>query len=199
MVNILRFRVVLTGFAGAPGVNTFYGMTGDLPIVTAGNIGEFSDALHGLYETLNGNLATGVRATPELAVSEFEEGTGVLIQEHQLDVPAWTVTAGTATSRNSHATHAKFRYRTGVPVGQRLLKGGIYFGPLDASGAVDIDGAITSQFRDAAVQAHNPFALIETLKLCVWHQPRNGTGGVAHTVQTVDVMPVPAVLRSRRD
>jgi hypothetical protein len=92
----------------------------------------------------------------------------------------------------------KLRFATATVVGNRRLRGGIYLGPI-ADFAITSTGAIQSAANAAVASAYQ--AMISGIgpRLQVYHRPVGGSGGVAGDVTGVTVMPLPAVLRSRRD
>jgi hypothetical protein len=85
----------------------------------------------------------------------------------------------------------------------RILRGGIYFGPIDDS-AIDSQGGIVQAAQNTLAQSWAgliDIQIVDQMRLCVYSRPnpRKGYEGVTGYVQQVNVMTVPAVLRSRRD
>jgi hypothetical protein len=196
MANVFKYRVNLTGWSGAPGVNTFWASgPGD---ISAADINDFGTELGQMYFGLRDILAPSVSATLDTTVSEYAEATGALVAVHS--ATTWTNSAlGTGTGNLSRAEMLKFQYVTDAIVGNRILRGGIYFGPINET-AIDDNGAVLATVKTNVANAHDGLLdIVGPLRLGVWHQPRNGAGGSFGHVQGVGVAAVPGILRSRRD
>ena len=88
-----------------------------------------------------------------------------------------------------------------------MLRGGVYFGPVD-DGCIGSDGTMQAAARNALSNAWAgaiDVNVTDQMRLCVYGRPDPNNKnpavreGVTGYVQAVNVMGVPAVLRSRRD
>lgn len=202
-MTLHRVQVELTGWNGAPGINTFH-CEAAAPDLPPGDLGNFADALEAMYTGIRSLLVPGVtaRLLPEAPV--IDEATGQIIEGAAVD--PWTVTAETGgTTSLSRATMIKVRYTTGTWADGRQIRGGIYLGPVDQQ-ALDTDGSIPAAVREAVTAAHaQMFETGDHADLVVYRRPRRGhptlpdRPGKLAVVTAVDAMPLPAVLRSRRD
>lgn len=198
MAELFSLQVVISGFTGGPGLNTWHFTSGD---ITTGqsHIEEAATELREFYNAMRAYCLTTqtFSFTGESRVSDI--ATGAIQQQIAYNVPA-PVTGQDASGKNSKATQAKIRLYTDTVVGRRLLRGGIYFGPLSDEG-LNTDGSIVAGLRTAAQNGLAALINAPGPRLQVWHRPKGQplSGGVAGDVVGVNVMPVPAVLRSRRD
>lgn len=199
MASIARFVVRLTGFQGAPGINTFYGLDVGQQAPGQAAIDDFSDQLESMYTDLNAYLPSPMVASMTPDVDVFNVETGALEARESIST-VWSETGTDVASKTSRATMAKFRYKTDAIVGSRLLQGGIYFGPLTDQG-IDVSGNLVASFQSAVPTAHAGLLDVAgPMRLGVWAQPSATRQiGAYGYVQSVSVMPTPAVLRSRRD
>lgn len=198
MAVIHRCRVALTGFSGAPGLNTFWALGPGEAQAGQSELDDFMEQLEVMYTALRTNLTTGTNMSNAVEVDVFDVATGNLV-DRMATGNVWTVSGNSTNTSNSKATQAKFRYRTDRISNNRFVSGGIFFGPL-AGNAIHTDGSIAGAFRSAVITAHDGLLdIVGDLRLAVWQQPKPGKSGTFGYVQNVGVMPVPAVLRSRRD
>lgn len=199
MASIVRFRTRLTGFQGAPGINTFHALDVGQAAPDQAGIDEFATQLQSMYDDLKAYQVTSQTITmlPEVDVFDIADGT---LQERMTLTTTWSITGSDSISNTSKATHAKFRYRTDAIVNNRVLQGGIFFGPLSDAG-MTATGDINTTFVNLVTSAHDGLLdVLGPLRLAVWAQPaKDASDGQHGYVQSVSVMPVPAVLRSRRD
>lgn len=199
MASIARFQVRLTGFQGAPGINTFYALDVGQTEPDQAGIDDFSDQLESMYTDLGAYLPQSVTASIAPDVDIFNVATAALEARKTIST-VWSEAGDDVSTKTSRATMAKFRYKTDAIVGNRFLQGGPFFGPI-SDAAIDTDGSILPAFASAIPGAHDGLLdVVGPLRLAVWAQPGgNRTEGLHGYVQSVSVMPVPAVLRSRRD
>lgn len=199
MASIARFRTRLTGFQGAPGINTFHALDVGQAMPDQAGIDEFSSQLQSMYDDLKAYQVTSQTVTMLPEVDVFDIATGEL-QARMTIGSTWSLTGSDTISNTSKATMAKFRYRTDAIVNNRILQGGIFYGPL-SDGAITNTGDINTTFVNLVTTAHDGLLdVLGPLRLAVWAQPSpNGSDGAHGYVQSVGCMPVPAVLRSRRD
>ena len=199
MPSIIRFRTRLTGFQGAPGINTFHALDVGQSQPDQSGIDEFSTQLQSMYDDLKSYQVTSQTITMLPEVDVFDIATGTLETRMTL-TSTWSLTGSDTISNTSRATHAKFRYRTDAIVNNRILQGGIYFGPMSDAG-ITSTGDVNTTFVNLVTTAHDGLLDVTgPLRLAVWAQPvKGGSDGAHGYVQSVSCMPVPAVLRSRRD
>lgn len=210
---IMRARVQLSGFRGAPGLNTFYGIAEGMDLPVAAN--NFADRIVAFYNEINGPTTTtslmvdGYTATVEGTMAVIDEATGDLISEIPVTTSPLSVEGDRIGNQSPNATQFLVRFSTGGIVNNRLVKGRVFVGPLFA--ALDQDGtptaAAATQVRDAA-QTHlvDPGdTLVDQPTLQVWSRPFEGSAtvdprvGTTHIVIGASVPDFFAVLRSRRD
>jgi hypothetical protein len=199
MPAIARIRVNLSGFQGAPGLNTWFGLATGEDEPTGSEVAEFSDQIRAMYNSLKAYLANGVTAVPVDQVDIFEVSNGNLVGRLSVG-PTWSIASTDASSPVSRATQAKLRLTTNQIVGNRILQGGPFFGPLGDS-ALGGDGSLATAFRTAVPGAFGGMLDVIGMRSAVWSQPGPGNDGVGEFgyVQSVSVGTLPAVLRSRRD
>lgn len=203
MATIHKFRVELAGFPGAPGVNTFYALAPSQGVGTGATVDDFSQQLKSFYTTLRSYLPAGMSMNGPSSADVLNVETGDLETRIPVATP-WNETGGDASSATSRATMAKLRFLTDRVHRGRFLQGGIFFGPL-TDGAISGAGAILPTFDNAVNTATQGLLdIVGDLRLAVWSSPKEATAnrpgsvGTYGYVQQVGVMPVPAVLRSRR-
>lgn len=198
MAVITKIEVLLSGWQGGPGMNTFFALDVGQGTPNAGDVEEFATEIMAMYDTLKTYRVQGVTALVNNEAESYDVETGNLVAVHSFTAP--TANTGLNTNDNlSRATMAKFRYRTNAIVNNRLLQGGIYYGPL-AGSAISDDGSLEATFIAAVTTAHNGLLdVVGPLRLAAWHRPVNKANGAFGYVQSVTAKRLPAVLRSRRD
>lgn len=197
MADVYKVQAVLTGFVGSPGVNTFYCTPGAGFGSEQDALDDFASDLYDMYFGLRTQLQMSVIVSIDQEVSKFDAVTGALLGRPGITEPK--VITGNDGAKSPRQTMAKFRYNTNTIAKNRVIQGGIYFGPL-GSDAYDLDGDLSAGFAAGIKAYHAPLiASGAGLRLIVWHQPKDGANGVAAPVTSVSVKPVTAVLRSRRD
>lgn len=199
MAVITKFRAVLTGFTGAPGVNTFYALNLQELEPIQSDIDDFANQLQSMYENLAFWLVGTMSVDIDPVVDSFDVATGELVKRSQIS-QALEVPGDGLQNDVSRATQAKFRYQTDRIRRNRFVQGGIFFGPL-SSGAIDQDGSLDTQFQGQVPNAHEGLLDVAgPMRLAIWSQPSpGGSDGEYGYVQSVSVSNKPAVLRSRRD
>lgn len=198
MAAISRFRVQLGGWPGAPGLNTFHALAPSEAVPTQAAVNDFSSQLQSMYDDLRGNLLQGFTATIDPIVDTFDVESGDLLARKAVTT-SWTVNGGDAVSATSRATQAKFQYNTDSIRGNRVVRGGIFFGPLTDNALSTTGGTPTTTFQNLVRTAHDGLLDIAGfMRLAVYSRPRDGESGGYGYVQSVSVMRVPAVLRGRR-
>lgn len=212
MASIFRIGAALTGFTGGPGVNTWYWSRaiglGDL---SPTQVSLAADAMRAFYfqTLLNYPNEVTIQVEPFATVLESTDGSVRDLVSAQT-TPA-SVRGGGAGSTTSRATQMCMNLRTGVPVRRRLLRGRLFLGPLDNGAITDAGGIVPgSASGTVAAYAASIQGLTEVQHI-VWSRPvfkpRANEGdplvvdqpGNFGLVSAVDVKPLPATLRSRRD
>lgn len=197
MPNIFRFRVLLGGFSGAPGLNTLFVGNPGTPNPLPEGLQDAADLVGDAYNEVLSFLASGVTVNIEPVVTELVPETGEVVKEHS--ITSWAQKNATGTGDESRATQAKLRFRADEVINRQFLRGGNFIGPLSGN-AMGQSGTLSPT---AITQIGNMFNGLTDplgdLMLVLWHRPVNQTGGQAGVVKSVSCNPVPAVLRGRRD
>lgn len=209
MSVIHRFRITLEGFPGAPGVNTIFALAVEERQTDPAELNNFGETIRETFTAVNDLLVPGMYMNWDGDVDVLEVGDAALVDRIG-GLDPWRVYAAGGTSNTSRASQIKLRYKTDRIRGRRFLSGGIFFGPISHA-AIGDDGGITNSASQRIADAHGGLLDIAGgVRLAVWGQPTpvenpvpggpvNNGDGVAGYVQTVGVMPRPAVLRRRRD
>lgn len=198
MTNLARVRANWTGFAGAPGVSTFYGLDGPAML----------GPLTAFFGALAGAIPIDVSIHVENAGDQINDVTGDLVD-------SWTgaiqgIVGGTSNSVYAAPTGILFNWFTGQILDSHRLRGKTYIVPASPA-TFDMDGSVL----DSTITAFEAVGatLIDDLvgNLCVWHRPRAAAAATAyhpavtkrdggHGLVTACSVPDKAVvLRSRRD
>lgn len=204
---VSRWQVDLTGFSGAPGINTWFmddgwAGGGDAP-EQAGLI--LAD-LRAFYQAQNIALQSDVVCSFLPQVALLDEDTGELVNVVTADTTPATVTGG-GTDPASHATMIKLRVQTGTFSDGREIRGGIFFGPVQA-GVIEANGDVTPSVGTSIAASLSTLASavsVHGAALGVYRRPREAAGttparaGQFAAAVGYGIFPRPAVLRSRRD
>lgn len=202
-MTFLRYRPVLNGFVGAPGINTFHCQGTVFPFQPV-DIQAFADTVRASYQSFRANLATGVTVDFPSEVTEHDEASGALVAAYGITAPAQVLSSGAGTaSQLSRDTQIVLRLNTGTVRAGRRLKGRLFIGPIN-SGCILSTGQISSAVGAQLVDAFD--GLIDFLggRLVVYGPPkRNEAGaivsaGVAARVTGMSYQPMPGTLRSRK-
>lgn len=207
MALIGRIQAELTGFQGAPGINSwFFAGTGLVPPDSVANADAAAQALQDFYQLIAQQLQSDVtvRVLPEIALINDEDGQLAGTVSSTLTLPP---TPGLGTTPASHASMLKLRLRTDVVSDGRRIQGGPFIGPIPgsmiaASGSIDTTGGANVVTRLEEMYADYTAAGLVPL---IWRRPRSLGGplpprvGQSALVTGVSYFTRPAVLRSRRD
>ena len=195
--NVYRYKVALNGWTGGPGLTLWHCRFATVPIIS--DVQGFADLIKSAYQVIAEYVVSGVTIKVQPDVEIFDDATGTLVDAAAITPPA-TIT-GAATGKNmSRATMIVARLNTdGIHRGHRV-HGRHFLGPI-GSGALDQNGQIDSLVPPKIVTAYAGVTDLVGGRLVVWSRPSShGAGdGTSSFVQSVGVMPVPGVLRSRRD
>lgn len=202
MADLYRVECELTGFAGAPGFNTWFFSAVTQDAATADAI---TTALDTFYTAVRTFLQDDVIVTVpnDLLVIDDSDGQPQAIQGGTAG-PASI--AGNGPEDLAHFTQAKLQLRTGTFVDGRELRGGPFLGPW--GGTISAEGNIGTTAQTTITSA------LDTLRagiglagapLVIWRRPKPATEtepavpGTNAAVTTVGVWNRPAVQRRRRD
>ena len=181
-----RVRTALTGFPGAPGVQTLYGLDGGV--------------LQGEWKA----FLQSIQAFIPLDVEMNVQNGGEVIDEANGDVTG--VWAGSALDAVSGTNAGGYQAPTGFMIvwltdqfiNSRRLKGKTFIVPA-ASDQFDDTGRL-SVSAAASIQGHvDTFLSSVEANLKVWHRPKNHAGGLSAFVTAAQVSRSAVVLHSRRD
>ena len=199
-----RFKVVLGGWQGAPGVNTYYArFTGGVGTPEAQS---FATQLAGVYNTYKGYLVPGFTANVASDVDEIDEETGNITNVLTITPPAQVTGTGIG-GQIPRSTMLKWRFRTDLVHNGALVRGGNFLGPLDAASITSTGQLVPALVALAPTAWAGMLDVVGDGRLVVYSRPvkKQIPGGPAPRVgasgyvQSVSTDPVPAVLRSRRD
>lgn len=198
MANIALFKVVIDGFIGAPGVNTLAFRSTALP--GEDFIDDTGRLLESVYSDLMELGAPLVSWELDSAVRIVDDATGDLVGVGSVET--WrVVTSGVGTTGNlPRASQLKLRFNTSEIVRNRMLRGGIFFGPINEN-CFDDNGRINPGVLLLVAQAFGGITDIAgDTRLAVWSRPDEGAAnGTSGFVDSVTCSLNPAILRSRRD
>lgn len=203
MTNFLRFRPVLTGFIGAPGINTWHGEAGEFELGNL-NAQEFAASVHAAYDAMKSRFASDVVITFPGEVTEHVEETGALVRVHAVPTgDPIASTGGAGTSNLSRANQIVVRLLTDITREGRRLNGRHFIGPINTA-QLGANGQITAQARESIEFAYQGVLDAAGGHLVVWGPPRGAPGdaefvpGKKATVQSVAINSTPGTLRSRK-
>lgn len=192
MAAISRVRAQFTGFAGAPGVSTFYCLdpVGFVPLLRA------------YLQNSAGRIPANVDIQVQNSGDVIDSVSGVL-------GATWTVAPvlpiyGAGTGVWASPVGSVVNWLTGSVVDGRRLRGKTFMVPLVAS-VFDLTGSLNATVLATMRTEAADFVVAAANNFVVWHRPRPATalkpyrsGG--HAIVTSSVVPDKAcILRSRRD
>lgn len=198
MARIERIRVALTGFAGAPGVSTFYAI----------NAASMISPLNTFYSLLAGALPNDVTATVQNTGDVIEATTGALVDTWTGPVQPPTVGANAGTFASPSG--ATVSWLTPAIMDGHRLKGRTFLVPLGGN-SYDTDGSLDFGVMGSIGQRAAELVAASASNFVVWHRPFAGRAATptsparpafsgAFAFVTGYVVPEKvAVLRSRRD
>lgn len=202
MANLYRTRILLSGWEGAPGLNTVYWTAGigGAGVASPSDVADFHEELGNAWQVMGGYCCDSYTFEVDGTVDVIDPTTGDIQGIVQSDTgnPAWT--QGTSTiSKLSRATMACVSLQTDIWQAGRRLQGRYFLGPLNTE-AFGEDGQILSAAQSTINDALQ--ASISGLgpRLAVYHRPSRGqANGYYGDVVTVATRRKPATLSSRRD
>lgn len=210
MAYTYKVQAVLSGWGGAPGVNSWYftGLGG--LAMTDGEVATFCDLIEDFYGVAKAYIVNGVHIDVEPVAKRFQTEDGTL----QGLVGTGTRTRITSVANNaegkmSRATQCNVALTTDAIVANRVLRGRHFIGPLNNI-AMGNDGHVTAGAALAIGSAYDGMLdLGGAGRLVVWSQPkpaRTGASGkplpaqegVQGYVQSAVGLTIPGTLRSRK-
>lgn len=203
MASFLRYRPVLSGFSGAPGINTFHGMTDVFPInITQAQ--QFADEIKAVYLAMQSIFASGVTITFPGELTIHDELTGELMEVVAVTPPATVTSSGSLSDSNMpRSVQAVARLNTNVIRDGRRLVGRHFIGPINQT-AVHTDGTIVSASRTLIANSYGGILDVVGPNLAVYGPTKRDeagnptSAGKLGKVTGVSVLTIPGTLRSRK-
>jgi hypothetical protein len=186
-------------------VNTLHALSFEEGQPSQQALSEFADILSTVYQGMATYFVPQCTITLLPDVKVLNVGDASLHSVRAVNT--WSIDTGPGSSFTSRASMAKLRFQTDRVRGNRLMKGGIFYGPIDSNGLTG-SGELSETARltlSNAWDGATDVNITDQLRLAVYGRPdptnKNPAmhEGVTGYVQNVSVMPTPAVLRSRRD
>lgn len=209
MAQFIRYRPVITGFVGAPGINTWHGEAG-LAAAWIDEAQGWADAVRAVYFACKAYLAPGVTVTFPGEATIHDEATGSLLSASPVVAPANVVSTATAAEgQDSRATQSLVQLHTAVVRNGRRLQGRHFLGPA-SSFCFDSNGQTNQNAKNGIQAAYGGVVDIAGAGLVVWGPPiyeKNSAGeptdvlisaGKKGSVTAVSVSSIPGTLRSRK-
>lgn len=182
MPNINRVRIGWLGWAGAPGVTTFYTIADSVPNTTA---------IKAWMETLKNNIPSGsslvLETTGQQVDSVTGKANGTWVGTNQ------TTTTSTGTGSYAAPCGAQINWSTGAFVDGKAMRGRTFLVPLIAAN-YQADGTLLDAFRTAVITNAETFRNAMGGTLMAWNRK---TGTLAAIIKA-DCPDKAVVLRSRR-
>lgn len=209
MALIGQIQVVLYGWSGGPGVNTFYlaNLAGTDP---ASHANDFASQMHACYTALAPHCPGGVNFAVQSVMKVFDVETAALTAVVPLDDRDPIAGTGNGSAaQESRATQCNVKLLTDRIVGNRVLAGRHFIGPIGGN-CLDGQGHITTGFADVVIGAYaGMLDILGGTRLAVWSQPKeerpSANGGTLPAqvgayglVQSVAPQSIPGTLRSRK-
>lgn len=195
-----RVKVVLDGWAGGPGVNTFaFDPTSQNEGVVEANATAFTDNIFNVYRALTASVPSGWSASADPTVEMRDVDTGALIGLVAYTPPDEVNSAVTAAEgAASRATQMVASYTTDLVHSGRLVRGRSFLGPLIPA-AITNQGQVQPVLRLTVENAYDLAIEQGMPRLSVYSAPRAGVAGALGHVTIVRCPELPGSLRSRRD
>lgn len=209
MTNFFRFRPVISGFIGGPGINTWHGEESVLGFDDE-DPQAFANAVRAAYDAMKSYFVTGQSIQFPGEVTWHLEDSGELAAVFPITAPDPVV--GTSPNNNgtlSRATQVVAALNTSVIRDGKRLAGRHFIGPV-AITAIDQTGQVTAAARAAIAAAYGGLIDQPGPNLVVWGPPRKARPatpdlpalpalpGKKGTVESVLCRSTPGTLRSRK-
>lgn len=198
MVHIMRVRAVSTGYAGSPGLNTFYFQTPTLADPVTADATTVVARVRAAFMTARALWPPAWTLTTQGVVDVFDATTGDLVDSLTgTGVAVVNGLTGSAFGPLPAAICANIR--TLSFIAGRRVQGRAFLSPLASGG--DADGSPTATQMTLATTLISDLRAFGTggPELIVWHRPKLGAGGQACMAIGELVNDKFATLRSRRD
>ena len=197
MAFIARVRVVLNGWAGAPGLLTYYYTNETAGIPDAGAAQNMVDHVRAGMVALQAIEPSLWNAQVSPTVDVLETTTGILAT--QVSVTPVAVCTGTSGANFGPApTGLALNFSTSTVANGRVVRGRSFLSPMgtlaDANGTPTAAAIGAGNAVGAALLGSGTPVIIQV----IWHRPVAGAGGVAAPVVGHSVSDRFSVLRSRR-
>lgn len=194
-----RVQVIMSGFAGAPGLMQFYWNGGTPGVFVSADATAAIAAVRAFLLACVGAFSTQVSMQVQPSVEVLEASTGALIGI--VAGTAVAVVAGTGSGTALTAEGPLVQWITSTVVDRRLLRGRTFFTP-SASAAMATTGTVLPATTSTIIAAATTYAASSPAQPVIWHRPvpfGTGTNGQAAPIVAVGSPSKVAVLRSRRD
>lgn len=209
VTNFFRFRPVISGFIGGPGINTWHGEESVLGFDDE-DPQAFAEAVRAFYAAVASYFLTSMSIQFPGEVTWHDEEEGKLVEVFAIDAPAQVAGTGSASNGQlSRATQVVAALNTGVIRDGKRLTGRHFIGPI-SNGAIGTDGQVLLSARNNIAAAYGGLIDQPGPNLVVWGPPRKSRPatddlpalpalpGKKGTVQSVLCRSVPGTLRSRK-
>lgn len=196
---MIRVRTVLTGWPGAPGLNTFYFDSDGGDPATAAQ--EAFTRVHDFWSDIAGLFPDEFTATVDQIMDELDSTSGDLVASYTGTGANVVVGTNTTSDFLPAQTNAVISLRTGGTVNGQRVNGRTYIGPMAMSTNASNGQVTNAALSVLALAAIDLMANLTTAGfLCVWHRPSppDGSDGEAHAVIDTLVRNVWGHLTSRR-
>ena len=193
---MLRVRTVLSGWAGGPGLNTFY-FDWIAPSTPALGAPDVVARVRSFWSGIAALFPTTFSAQVQANVDDLDPSNGQLLGTYSGGAPA-VVAGATAGGYNAYATAVLLRENTNTVQRGRRVVGRSFIGPV--ASAVDSGGnPLASNVTTLLTQAATMLTGTTTAFPVVWSRPNLANVGASYQVTNYTAAPYFAVLRSRRD
>lgn len=198
MPSMYRVHLQSTGWAGSPGLNTFYFVgTPDASITSSDQANAVVERVQSQFVGFQGSYPAFWRGQVSPQVDMIDAATGRLTNTF-VNGTSQPLLIGSGSSSGPIASAVVVNLLTDAIVAGKRITGKTFLSPLTTAG--DADGTPSQALRDACASAVYGLIVPDGAPtLCVWHRPKLGAGGSAHIVTGVLVKDKYAVLTSRRD
>ena len=201
MVDIGAITVTQAGDVGGIGQSKFWFQRVDATTPLVADCNAAAAAVHGLYNSVKGDLASTITWTFLGVVDLVDHATaapqGVVALS---SVPA--TVPGTAGGSYPGGVGGRLNWKTPSVHGRRYIRGCTFFTPMPAAeytGSGALGSGVISDFNTAAA-AYIAAMAAANLDPIIWHRPPKGTfsGGAVGLITAGIMSSTPASLRSRR-
>lgn len=195
-MSILRVRTVLSGWAGGPGLNTFYFLY-VAPLTPASAAPDVVARVRQFWSASSALFPTTYNAQVQANVDDLDPSNGQLLGTYNGGAPA-VVVGASGTAYNAYATQILLRHNTGDVQRGRRVVGRSFIGPVTStadSGGNPLASNVTTLLAAATVMLTGTTTALPV----VWSRPGALFPGTFFGVSNYTAAPYFAVLRSRRD